>query len=60
MDKKNEEIAIKCYVEHQQKRGLILNTKRRGLFVNPAIPWLAATPDSIVEIRPDTRCLEVK
>jgi len=47
-------------LEHQDKKGLNVNVKRCGLFVNPAIPWLAATPDSVVEIGPDTGCLEVK
>ena len=58
--RRNEDIAIKCYSEHQQKKGLILNIKKCGLFINPALPWLATTPDSIVEIGPDTGCLEVK
>ncbi|XP_065901931.1 uncharacterized protein [Dysidea avara] len=55
-----EDTAIRCYLEHQDKKGLIVKIKRCGLFVNPAIPWLAATPDSVVEIGPDTGCLEVK
>jgi len=54
---RNEDIAIRCYLEHQDKKGLNINVKRCGLFVNPAIPWLAATPDSVVEIGPDTGCL---
>lgn len=62
---RNEDTAIKCYfVEHQQKKGLALSIKRCGLFVNPAIPWLAATPDSIIDVGTDvgtdTGCLEVK
>ena len=57
---RNEDVAIKCYMEYQEKKGLILNVKKCGLFVNPAIPWLAATPDSVVEIGLDTGCLEVK
>jgi len=57
---RNEDIAIKCYLEHQKKEGLVVKVKKCGLFVNPAVPWLAATPDSIVEIGSDTGCLEVK
>ena len=34
--RRNEDIAIKCYSEHQQKKGLILNIKKCGLFMNPA------------------------
>jgi len=57
---KNEEIAIQCYIEHQEEKGVILNVKRCGLLVNPAIPWLAATPDSVIEVGQDTGCLELK
>ena len=57
---RNEDVVIKCYIEYQKKKGFILNIKKCGLFVNPAIPWLAATPDSVVEIGLDTGCLEVK
>ena len=57
---RNEETAIQCYIKHQEKKGVILNVKRCGLFVNPAIPWLAATSDSVIEVGQDTRCLEVK
>jgi len=56
----NEQNAIRCYLEHQDKQGLVVNVKRCGLFVNPAIPWLAATPDSTIEVGSDTGCLEVK
>ena len=57
---RNEEVAIQCYIKHQEKKGVVLNVKKCGLFVNPAIPWLAATPDSVIEVGQDTGCLEVK
>lgn len=31
-----------------------------GLWVDPSIPWLAAPPDSILEVGQDEGCLEVK
>ena len=58
--KMHEDKAIKSYVEYQEKRGLQLSVRKCGLYINPAIPWLAATPDSIVEIGEEMGCLEVK
>ena len=46
--------------KHQEETGVILNVKRCVLFLNPAIPWLAATPDSVIEVGKDTGHLEVK
>jgi len=56
----NEDTAVRSYVEYQEKRGITLIVHKCGLFIDPSIPWLAATPDSVVEIGQDTRCLEVK
>ena len=58
--RKNEDTAIECYIGQQKKRGIDVTVRKCGLFVNPAIPWLAATPDSVVEIGEDMGCLEVK
>ena len=56
----HEDIAIRSYVEYQEKKGLHLSVYKCGLHINPAIPWLAATPDAIVEIGEIKGCLEVK
>ena len=56
----NEATAIRCYIEYQEKRDTKLTVHKCGLFINPSIPWLAATPDSLVKIDQDTACLEVK
>jgi len=66
----NENNAIKCYVEYQKSRGHELSVCKCGLCIDPAIPWLAATPDGIVEYDTDSvaqdgemqnqGCLEVK
>ena len=56
----NEDTAIKSYIEYQEKKGLQLTVHKCGLQINPSIPWLAATPDSIVEIGQEMGCLEVK
>jgi len=56
----HEDVAIKSYVKYKQKRGLRINVHRCGLHIRPAIPWLAAIPDSLVEIGGDWGCLEVK
>ena len=58
--KTHEDTAIRCYVEYQQKRGVQVTVHKCGLHINLAIPWLAATPDSIVEINQEIRCLRVK
>ena len=56
----NEDTAVSCYIEYQEKRGTKLTVHKCGLFIDPSIPWLAATPDSLVKIGQDTGCLEVK
>ena len=56
----NKATTIRCYIEYQEKRGTKLTVHKRGLFIDPSIPWLAATPDSLVKIDQDTACLEVK
>lgn len=43
-----------------RKKGYKLTVDKCGLFIDPSIPWLAATPDSLVRIGQDTGCLEVK
>ena len=54
---RNEEIAVKSYINYQQKRGTALLVHKCGLYVDPSIPWLAATPDGIVEVGDDKGCL---
>ena len=56
----NDGTAIKSYIEYEEKKGLQLTVHKFGLQINPSIPWLAATPDSIVEIEQEMGCLEVK
>ena len=56
--KVHEDTAIKCYIEYQKYTQLIIC--KCGLYINPAIPWLAATLDSVVEIDQEMRCFEVK
>ncbi|XP_065892315.1 uncharacterized protein [Dysidea avara] len=56
----NEDTAIRSYIDYQEKRGLQLTVHKCGLHINPSVPWLAATPDSIVEIGQDMGYLEVK
>ena len=57
---RNEKIAVKCYISYQKKRGIAVVVHKCGLYVDPSIPWLAATPDGIVEVGEDKGCLEVK
>ena len=57
---KNKDVAIRCYVDYQRKRGIVLVVHKCGLWIDPSIPWLAATPDSILEVGQDKGCLEVK
>ena len=58
--KRNEDVAIGCYIDHQRKKGVIVKVCKCGLWIDSAIPWLAATPDSILEVGEDRGCLEVK
>ena len=58
--RKNEHTAIECYIQYQKKRGMDVTVHNCGFFINVAIPWLAATPDSVVEIGEEKGCLEVK
>ena len=58
--KVHEDTAIRCYTEYQKERDIQLIVRKCGLYINPAIPWLAATPDSIVENDQEMGCLEVK
>ena len=53
-------VVIKCYIGQQKKRGIYVTVCKCGLFVNPVIPWLAATPDTVVEIGGGMGYLEVK
>ena len=57
---KNESIAIDSYINCQKKKGIDVAIHKCGLFINVAIPWLPATPDSLVSIGEDMGCLEVK
>lgn len=58
--KAHEDMAIKNYIEYQEKSGVRVTVRKCGLYINPAIPWLASTPDSIVETDDEMGCLEVK
>jgi len=44
----DESIAIDSLITYQKKRGIEITVQQCGLFINFAIPWLAATPDSLV------------
>ena len=44
----------------KEKGYIDVTVHKCGLFINVAIPWLAATPDSVVEIGEEKGCLEVK
>ena len=58
---KNESRAIDSYIHYQKNQGIDVTVHKCGLFINVAIPWLAATPDSLVIIDgEDMGCLEVK
>ena len=50
---KNEDVAIKCYIDYQRKKEFVLTVHKCGLWIDPSIPWLAATPNSIVEVGQD-------
>ena len=56
----NENAAINSYVEFQENRGHQLSIHRCGLFINPAIPWLAATPDALVTFSQNNECLDLQ
>ena len=44
----HEERAVKQYAEYRKNRGIHISVHSCGLVVNPAYPWLAASPDRIV------------
>jgi len=68
--RENEDVAIKSYVDYKKNRGYELSVHKCGLFIDPAIPWLAATPDAIVKFEACLKeqdedvqyegCLEIK
>ena len=45
----NEDVAIRSYIEYQKSMGYCISVHKCGLCINPAIPWLAASPDAIVK-----------
>ena len=45
----NEDVAIRSYVEYQKSKGYDLSVHKCGLYIDPAMPWLAASPDAIVK-----------
>ena len=47
-------------MDYLRKKGVVLKVQKCGLLVDPSIPWLAATPDAILEVGQDKGCLEVK
>ena len=62
--KHHEAIAIKAYVDYQNKEGIAVQVNSCGLSVDPTMPWLAASPDAFV-VDPTQEhqmmgCLEVK
>jgi len=60
----NETIAVRSYVNHQNKRGINIQVNSCGLYIDPSVPWLAASPDAIVldptQQQQNKGCLEVK
>ncbi|XP_065899160.1 uncharacterized protein [Dysidea avara] len=60
----NETIAVRSYVNYQNKRGIMIQVNSCGLSIDPSTPWLAASPDAIVvdptQKHPKRGCLEVK
>ena len=60
----HESVAIKSYVDHQNKIGKSVAVSSCGLSVHPSMPWLAASPDGIVYDASEEHfkrgCLEVK
>ena len=63
--KQHEKSAIASYVNYHRARGIMINVQPCGLYVDPSLPWLAASPDGIV-LDPtqcadkQKGCLEVK
>ena len=53
----NEDVAIRSYVEYQKCRGYCVSVHKCGLCIDPAIPWLTATPDAIVKFDQNETCL---
>ena len=58
--RRNEDSAIQSYIDYQRKKGIVLKVHKCGLWVDPSKPWLAASPDAILELGEDKGCLEVK
>ena len=62
--KLHEAIAIKSYMDHQNKEGIAVQVNPCGLSVDSSMPWLAASPDAIVvdptQEHQKMGCLEVK
>ena len=52
----NEDIAIRSYVQYQKSKGYALSVHKCGLYVDPATPWLAASPDAIVKFDQNKEC----
>ena len=46
--KQHEKSAIASYVSYHRTRGVMINVQPCGLYVDPSLPWLAASPDGIV------------
>ena len=39
--KRNEEVAVKAYVNYQYQHGIAVKVSACGLYVDPSEPWLA-------------------
>ena len=53
----NEDAAIRSYVEYQKRKGYDLSVRKCGLYIDPAVPWLAASLDAIVKFDQNDACL---
>ena len=62
--RKNENKAISSYADYHRSKGKFVQIESYGLYVDKSTPWLAASPDGIVndlsEESHSKGCLEVK
>ena len=64
MEEKNESQAVSSYVNHQKSNRKFVQIESCGLYVDKIFPWLAASPDAIIndfsKASHSKGCLEIK